>query len=239
MSKDVSDVRARIIRAATELLARGGREAISTRSVSAAAGVQAPTIYRQFGDMQGLLDMVAGEALADYVRQKRVAERSDDPVRDMRRGWDHHVAFGLANPAAYVLMFSDSSTVRGTPAKLESEAILLELVGRAAQDGRLAVPVAHAASMMSAACRGVVLSLIATVPSERDVRLSADTREAVMAAILVAGSESAAVTLPAGPERVAARAVALHAVLNEAPPVLSAGEQIVLGEWLDRLSIRS
>ncbi len=45
--------RDRILQAAARLLAEGGREAVSTRAVSSAAGVQAPTIYRQFGDMQG------------------------------------------------------------------------------------------------------------------------------------------------------------------------------------------
>ena len=170
MTEETFDVRARIIRAATRLLASGDREAVPTRAVDAAAGVQAPTIYRQFGDMQGLLDAVAGEALTDYGRQKRVAERSDDPVQDMLRGWDHHVAFGLANLVAYLLMFSDSSKLSDSPARREGEAILRDLVGPAAQAGRLAVAVPHAASIMSSACRGVVLSLIAAAPGECDAR---------------------------------------------------------------------
>ena len=37
----------RIVRVAADLLAEGGREAVSTRAVAAAAGVQVPTIYRQ------------------------------------------------------------------------------------------------------------------------------------------------------------------------------------------------
>ena len=40
----------------------------------------------------------------------------------------------------------------------------------------------------------------------------------------------------AGPERVAARAVALRAVLAEAPGVLPLAEQYLLGEWLDQLA---
>ena len=51
--------RERILRSTMELLARGGREAVTTRAVGNAAGVQSPTIYRQFGDMRGLLDEVA------------------------------------------------------------------------------------------------------------------------------------------------------------------------------------
>lgn len=30
---------------------------------------------------------------------------SNDPVEDLRRGWDAHVEFGLTHPAFYVLMY--------------------------------------------------------------------------------------------------------------------------------------
>ena len=50
----------RMLRAAADLLQTGGIEAVSTRAVAAAAGVQPPTIYRQFGDKDGLLDALAG-----------------------------------------------------------------------------------------------------------------------------------------------------------------------------------
>ena len=70
MKERSSDVRKRIIQAAARLLAKGGREAASTRAVSAAAGVQAPTIYRQFGDMRSLLEAVAQTTLTGYIRQK-------------------------------------------------------------------------------------------------------------------------------------------------------------------------
>ena len=235
---DLHDVRRRIVRAATELLALGGREAVSTRAVSSAAGVQAPTLYRHFGDMQGLLDAVAGDLLADYVSQKRVFERSDDPVEDLRRGWDHHVAFGVANPSAYLLIFSDASRLSDSPARREGETILRDLVGRVAETGRLAVAVPHAARMMAAACRGVVLSLIATPQAERDAMLSEHTREAVMSAITVAPACGQSAAHQAHGGRVAARAVALRAVLHEAPNVLSASEEALLGEWLDRLSAK-
>jgi AcrR family transcriptional regulator len=87
------DARARIVHAATDLLAIGGRKAVTTRAVSAAAGVQPPTIYRHFGDMQGLLDVVARETLAVHVREQAARALTDDPVEDLRRGWDLHLAF--------------------------------------------------------------------------------------------------------------------------------------------------
>jgi len=59
MAQRRTDGGQRIVRAAAELLTKGGLDAVSTRAVSAAAGVQPPAIYRRFGDMQGLLDAAA------------------------------------------------------------------------------------------------------------------------------------------------------------------------------------
>lgn len=240
MTERSSDVRERIVQAAAELLAAGGREAVSTRAVSAAAGVQAPTIYRQFGDMRGLLDAVAQETFAEYVRQKAARARTDDPVEDLRRGWDLHVAYGLAHPAAYVLMHSDPALTTDSPAARDGAAILQEQLARVAEAGRLRVSVAHAARLIFAAARGVTLSLIGTPPDARDPRLSEAMREAVLAAITVEpdadGAAATASDEAAAGNRVAARAVALRAVLAEAPDVLSAAERQLLGEWLDRLA---
>lgn len=236
MSEEILDAKERIIRAAADLLARGGREAVSTRAVSAAAGVQAPTIYRQFGDMQGLLDAVAAETFSEYVRQKRVLEQTDDPIQDLRRGWDQHVAFGLANPGAYLLIYSAPATLADTPAKREAEVMLLALIARVAEAGRLGISVSRAARMMAAAGRGLTLLLISTLPEERDPQLADAVREAILAAITIPASSADVGKESPGVNRVASRAIALRAVLAEKPDVLSPAEQHLLGEWLDRLA---
>ena len=237
MTERSNDVRERILRAAAELLARGGREAVSTRAVSAAAGVQPPTLYRQFGDMRGLLDALARETLADYVRHKAALEGTDDPIEDLRRGWDLHVAFGLAHPAAYALIYGDPAAA-SAPGRRDGEAILHRLVTRIAEAGRLRVSVPHAARMIAAAGEGVTLSLIATPAGERDLRLSVAMREALLAAITFAPTaDDDASDMSPGPGRVAARAATLAAVLAEASPgVLSPAEGHLLAEWLDRLA---
>lgn len=224
------------MRAAAELLARGGRQALSTRAVSAAAGVQAPTIYRQFGDMQGLLDAVARETLAGYVRQMDTQARADDPIEELRRGWDLHVSFGLANPAAYVLIYGDPTVMTDVPAARDDLAILHELVTRVAVAGSLRVSVPHAVRLLTAAGIGVTLSLIAIPPEERDPQLSTAMREAVCAAITIAPTSDGAPDSASVPGRVSARAVALRAVLAESLGVLSLAEQHLLDEWLDRLA---
>jgi AcrR family transcriptional regulator len=69
---------------------------------AAAADVQPPTIYRQIGDKEDLLDAVAHYVLQEYTATKRqVAIASDDPVQDLRELWDLHRRIRLSNPAAY------------------------------------------------------------------------------------------------------------------------------------------
>lgn len=241
MTDGILDARERLVRSAVRLLADGGREAVTSRAVSALAGVQAPAIYRQFGDMRGLLNAAAQETLAEYVRQKATRERVDgeraaDPIEALRRGWDLHVAFGLANPAVYVLIYGDPTAAADAPAERDGQAILHGLVARAAEAGRLRVGVPHAARMIAAACRGVTLALLGTPPEAHDPRLSDAMREAVLTAITVAPTSDGAPNAAPGVARVAARAVALRAVLAEAPAVLSPAEQHLFGEWLDRLA---
>jgi AcrR family transcriptional regulator len=232
------DARARIVRAATELLATGGRNAVTTRAVSAAAGVQAPTIYRHFGDMQGLLDLVARETLAVHVDEQATRALTNDPVEDLRRGWDLHIAFGLAHPDAFALLYSAPSVAASVSAIHEGVAVLEGLVARIAQAGRLRVDVARATDLLHAAGTGVTLTLAATPPEERDPRLSETMREAILAAITVPASSAANGETDAAraAERVTVYAVALRALLTEAPSVLSPAERQLLGDWLDRLA---
>ena len=228
------DTRDRIVRAAAGLLAKGGREAVSTRAVASAAGVQAPTIYRQFGDMRGLLDEVASHGFSAYLREKTMRERAEDPVEDLRRGWDLHVGFGLANPAFYALMYGDPKPGTEPTAAKEAAEILRGLVRRVAEAGRLRVGVERAARMIHAASSGVVLSLIATEEEDRDPALSEATREAILAALTTdePGKEA---TEADGRSRAVSRAVALKAVLPETSE-LTPGERALLTEWLDRIT---
>lgn len=226
--------RDRILRAAAELLAGGGRDAVSTRVVAAAAGVQAPTIYRQFGDMSGLLDAVAIHGFSEYLRSKRSRERAEDPVEELRGGWDLHVEFGLANPAFYALMYGDPRPGAEAPAALEAAEMLRRLVQRVAEAGRLRVGVKRAAQMIHAGGMGVTLVLIGTEPGERDPALSETTREAILAAVTTDKTDEAEIGRADG-DRLANRAVSLKAILPAAGGELSPGERALLSEWLDRL----
>jgi hypothetical protein len=88
--------------------------------------------------------------------------------------------------------------------------------------------------MIHAAGSGVTLTLIGTRPADRDPALSEMTREAILAAVTMDEHDGAKVQ--DGRDLIANRAVALKAVLPEVNKELTSGEQILLSEWLDRLT---
>ncbi|MEU6077301.1 helix-turn-helix domain-containing protein [Micromonospora sp. NPDC047074] len=224
--------RDRIVRAAAALLAEGGREAVSTRAVSRAAGVQAPTIYRQFGDMRGLLDAAASYGFAAYLHAEAARDLAGDPVDDLRRGWDMHVDFGVANPAFHTLMYGDPRPGETPTAARVAADILRQLVRRVAEAGRLRTGVDEATEMLHAAGCGVTLALIRTPARDRDPALSARTREAVLAALV---TDSAAARATSRADRPVRHAVALRAALDTVAADLTAAERALLAEWLDRI----
>jgi AcrR family transcriptional regulator len=221
----MGDTRQRIIGAAAKLVAEGGIEAASTRAVASAAGVQAPTLYRLFGDKQGLLDAVAQHGFDAYLAGKQAQLRTDDPIADVGRGWDLHVEFGLANPGLYVLMYGAVRPGHAVP--LEGRRILAAMLERAAAMGRLRVPPETAAEIVSAASVGITLRLIATPEDERDPELSGRARDRVLGAVSADGD---------GDDGLAVHAVALRAALQERPDVLGEAETALLLQWLARVA---
>ncbi|MGW2309045.1 TetR/AcrR family transcriptional regulator [Actinomadura luteofluorescens] len=223
--------RERILAATAELLAEGGREAVSTRAVGVAAGVQAPTIYRLFGDKRGLLDAVAAEGFAAYLDAKADPRPDADPVDDLRAGWDEHVEFGLANPALYMLMCEPRPGTAPAPAAVAGIEILSARIRRIAEAGRLRVAEERAVRLVHAAGSGTTIALIAMPEDGRDPGLSAMAREAVIAAIAT-GAPAPATPGPVG------AAIALRAALPQVA-ALTEPERGLMREWLDRIADRS
>jgi len=114
VSDSRSRTRASIVQSAARLLHEQGADAVTTRAVAQAAGMQAPTIYRFFEDKEALLDAVAEHVFATYVSGKTLVE-DGDPIADLRAGWDAHIDFGLANAALFGLLI-DPARGGGSPA---------------------------------------------------------------------------------------------------------------------------
>jgi len=226
----------RMLNAAADLLQTGGIDAVSTRAVAAAAGVQPPTIYRQFGDKDGLLDAVAGYLLRRYIEEKRsLIAASEKPEEDLRRLWDLHVDFGLTHPDGYVLAYGQMRPGRVVPAAEETYELLRNVLARLGDQGRLRVSVERATTYMRSTGSGYILTQIGLPPEARDLELAGIIFDDTMAAITTEPTRK-----PTAAVGVASRAVALREALRdkEGLPV-TAAENRLLGEWLDRLADHS
>jgi AcrR family transcriptional regulator len=228
--------RTKIIEAASAILTEEGAEGMTARAVCAAANVQAPTIYRIFSDMKGLLDAVVAYQFDTYLHSKTSMDWSADPVDDLRRGFNLHVAFGLDNPVAYSQMYGSVGAREESPAVKKASGILAALIQRVAQAGRLGLPEKLAAGVIHSAGRGVCLTLIDTPPAERDERLIEEAREGALRTVTGGGyhvpDTGEADTGPAtGPGRAA---ITMRAVLP-AIPHLTRAERQLMEEWLERI----
>jgi len=225
MSRDRT--RQRILETAADLLKQGGRDAVSTRAVCLGAGVQSPTIYRIFRDKDDLLDAVASRGFETYLADKTGLEQTDDPVADLRRGWDLHIGFGLANPALYALIYGDARVGVESPAARQASAVLAGQIRRIAEAGRLRVTESAAAHLIHSAGCGMTFTLISIPPDERDLGLSAMARESAIAAITTDATPTDERT------QLISLAVAMRAVAPQLTR-LSPTEQALLVEWMDR-----
>ena len=224
---DREQTRSRVIQAAAELLEREGRDAVTTRAVAVAAGLQPPAIYRLFGDKDGLLEAVAEHGFAAFLAAKHVDPDPQDPIGGLRDGWDVAVEFGLANPGLYTLMYSEPT--RATSAAFQAGmAVLTDRVSRLAAGGWLRVGEELAVAIIHATGRGAVLTWLSLPPDQRNPALLTSLREAMVTAVT---NQQPAVPEP-GP---AGAARALRAALPE-QTTLSSAEQHLLREWLHRLA---
>jgi AcrR family transcriptional regulator len=200
--------------------------------VAERAGVQTPTIYRLFGDKDGLLEAVAEHVMAAFVSDKAAgaaaATATDvDPLDDLRVSWRKQIEFGLANPAVFRLL-SDPERVLGSPAARRGKQVLEARVHRLAAAGRLRVPEPQAVDLIQAAGVGTIQTLLATPPERRDPSLGNAMMEAVLGRILTDAPAEA-------PDGRTATAVALRALAPQLE-VLTDAERQLLVEWLDRIT---
>lgn len=233
------ETRSRIVDVAATMLREQGAAAVTTRAVAEGAGVQAPTIYRLFGDKDGLLEAVAEHAMTAFAAVKADAVRAardeeTDPVDDLRAGWSMTIGFGLANPDLFVLL-SDPERGRRSAAARAGTALLAERIRRVAEAGRLAVPERRAVDLVHAAGTGAVLAILSAPVAERDETLADDAFEAVLRRILVADEPPADGPAGSVTNAVTSAAITLRAAVADLD-VLTGAERVLLAEWLDRVA---
>ncbi len=155
-----TSTREAILAAAEKILARGGEDALSIRELCARVGVTAPTIYHHFGDKDGLVAEVVDACFAEFDRALVDGPRPSDPVEALSWGFERYVAYGVAHPAHYRLLFQ-RRLPKPTPSALASYGRLERLVQTIADAGRLRVPAAEASLAFWAAVHGATALAIA------------------------------------------------------------------------------
>lgn len=228
-----ADARTAIVAVAAKLLQEEGASGVTTRRVAEAAGIQAPTLYRLFGDKDGLLDAVAEHVFATFVSTKVVAAHSAsvqdiDPLDDLRLGWDLQIAFAVSNPALFRLS-TDPVRSADSPAAQAGMEVLATRVRRLAIAGRLRVSERRAVDLIHAGGTGAVLAILSAPLAERDPGVADAMLEAVLGQILVEPPARAGGGI-SGPT---VAAVTLRAAVPDLD-MLSAPERELLTEWLDR-----
>ncbi|WP_236787841.1 TetR/AcrR family transcriptional regulator [Amycolatopsis sp. GM8] len=190
LQNTASDARGRLLAAAFEIATRDGVDAVSTRAVCAAAGVQAPSLYYHFGDRSGLVRAVVDAAFEEYFHRKDTSTSTDsaDPRARVAAGWDAHIAFALAYPLLYPAMYPTSGPL---PSQVEQSGALLRAgfdeIERAGAL-RPGITAALATDALRAALRGVAHAVAANPDSSDNDATSAVVRDALIQALVAGGA---------------------------------------------------
>jgi AcrR family transcriptional regulator len=168
-----------ILDAAGELLATGGEAGLSIREVCARAGVTPPTVYHHFGDKAALVDRIVEDCFMEFDRAGAARTPPADPVEALRWSADTYLAYGVAHPTHYRLMFQQRPA-RPSPAGLASYDRLRRLIAAIAAVERLVPPVEDATAAFWCTVHGVT-SLVIAGYLEPDAPSVALVRDAMVA----------------------------------------------------------
>jgi len=113
------DLHRALLQAARQLLERDGVSALSLRQLAQATGVSHAAPYHHFADKSALLAALVEECFAELAEcTQAAAERSgSDPFDRLTGLGEGYVAFALANPGCFRLMFRPE--LAGEPTLLE------------------------------------------------------------------------------------------------------------------------
>lgn len=136
--RETSPTRGALLNASASLLESGGPEAVTLRSVGAAAGVSRSAAYRHFEDKADLLRALATQTLTDLASRIR----ADGAASGLFAGCLAYVTVAVGQPHRYQLIFGDSPVAQPGPemaaAADDGMAAIQELVEQAQAAGDLA-----------------------------------------------------------------------------------------------------
>lgn len=132
------DLRAALIRAGLALLEEREADDLGLREVARAVDVSAASVYRHFPNKEALLQALAAEGLRRLAEAQRAAsDTAGGGSAGFAATGRAYVAFALANPALFRLIFSSAAPESaGGPSEKKDEASLLLMEFAASVGGR-------------------------------------------------------------------------------------------------------
>ncbi|MBN8215844.1 MAG: TetR/AcrR family transcriptional regulator [Spirochaetes bacterium] len=110
------NLRAALIAAGLQLLARGRDEGLSLRAVARLAKVSHSAPYRHFADKTELLAGLAEEGYRRFAAaMESAAQAAGDPTSALMATGEAYVRFGLGHPELFHLMFDGRLALDATP----------------------------------------------------------------------------------------------------------------------------
>jgi AcrR family transcriptional regulator len=178
------DLRAALVTAARSLVVAEDAEGLTLRRAAASAGVSHTAAYRHFADKAALVAAVMAQGFDEL---RAAAEAVSGGPRDRLHGIGRaYVAFAVANPSLYRLMFGGEVPRRDVHVELSASeqrvhALLASAIAAAQESGELAVhDVADVTVLMACVLHGLCsLVLAGQLPAER----SADVADTVLALV--------------------------------------------------------
>ena len=130
--------RRRILDAARDLVAVGGMDALSMRTLAARAGVSATTLYNLFGEKDEVVRVLAQDILRD-IDAAFVDVVADDPIEQMRARLlmlvDHVIVH--APPSLVAAVLEDAVLTEQINAQWESRTLVESAIAEAVARGSL------------------------------------------------------------------------------------------------------
>ena len=127
------ELRAAILRAASELFYEKGYENFSLRQVAERIGYTPTTLYLYFHDKDDLLFAAVQNGFSAFdQRMRQVAIDVEEPMARLEALGRAYIAWGIENPALYQLMFMQRADFALLPRLDDDESVLLQ--GKPADD---------------------------------------------------------------------------------------------------------
>ncbi|MDY6837371.1 MAG: TetR/AcrR family transcriptional regulator [Thermodesulfobacteriota bacterium] len=121
--RDVQKMRQRILEAAMGMFAKGGYQAVSMRRIARQIEYSAGTIYRYFENKEDIMLQLCFQGFERLLAMQMELEEIPDPIERVKRGSRLYVAFAVANPELYELMFGTKEIIKQPEGAEESVAL--------------------------------------------------------------------------------------------------------------------